>query len=470
MEVIQLLLASKASVPSTIEGKPLLEWASLRVRRRNVFSLLQKALALEADCHFIIGDAVNAANDGALAFATYVQQQPRGLTTHQMEQVLEESIDNSHVRAVFTLLRLGVDPSGPTLETPPLVTALCKNPGPVRQVLVEMLLDYKADLEPLDPRFIVKNCSVLDVFIASGADMPRRIQALHAAVWSVNLEAVAKLIRSGVNIDAPEPKTKASPLRMAAYYGFVDNVVYLLSRGANVNAPDKYERTPLQAALAGAFPDVIGNLLLDHGADASAAPPPGVGMTAFEALFCNYTGLTDDKMMALCDRLLAAGATVNRPDGEPSAVLHGIIGHGYYGLLPHFLGPPHNALLTHMCIWKQYRGQALGAQCTPTQLAAISGHLASVQLLVDHSADINEAAGHQCGRTALQGAAQCRPSRSKTELIAYLLDRGADVNAPPAPYRGITALQGAAISGDLILAEQRTSNLSCSYPFSVGRP
>ena len=427
---------------------------NLRVRRRGVFNLLKKALALEAESHFLLGDAVDAANNGALAFATYVQQQPRGLSTHQMEQALEESIKDGHVTATLTLLRLGVDPSGRTLETPPLVTALSKNPG--QQVLVELLLDYKADLGPLDPAFIVLNWSVLDTFIASGADMPRRIQVLHAAVCSDSLEAAAKLLRSGVDIDAPEPDTKATPLQVAAFCGYIDIVVYLLSRGATVNAgtPDEGAVTPLQAGLAGSKPFETGNLLLDHGADASAAPASGVGTTALEALFCNDDWSVDDGMMALCDRLLAAGATVNRRGGEPSAVLHGMVGHQRHALLRRFLGSPHHALTTHMYIWEDNNGHAPGIQCTPTQLAAVRGDLESLTILMDHNVDVNEAAGRQSGRTALQGAAQHRPGPPKTELITYLLSHGADVNAAPAPHRGITALQGAAISGDLILAEQ----------------
>ncbi len=465
--VIQLLLASKTGMPSTIEGKPILEWASLRVRRRGVLSLLKKALALEAESPFSLGDAVDAANNGAFAFAAYVQQQPRGVTTHQMEQALEESIKEGHVTAALTLLRLGVDPNGRTLETAPLATALSKTP--VRQVLVELLLDYQADLEPLAPASIAMSGSVLDRFSASGADMPRRIQVLYQAVRSDNLDAAAKIIRSGVDIDAPEPEKKTTPLRTAAFYGFTDIAVYLLSRGAAVNAatPDERRVTALQAGLAGLKPHEIGNLLLDHGADVSAAPASGVGMTALEALFCNGDWSVNDGMMALCNRLLAAGATVNRPGGQPSAVLHGIIGHQRQALLPRFLGPPHNALVTHMYIWKHFLGHALGTQCTPSQLAAISGDLESLKLLVDHNADVNEAAGHQSGRTALQGASQLRPGPAKTELISYLFCHNVDVNARPAPHRGITALQGAAISGDLILAEQRTLNSSCLHPLSA---
>ncbi|KAK3293095.1 ankyrin repeat-containing domain protein [Chaetomium fimeti] len=445
---VQLLLVPKTGLPSTIEERPILEWASLN--GRGVVGLVQEILGLQ-EGFFSLEEAVDAASRGTSAFKRYVEQQAGGATTHQMEQALRESIKGGHLAATITLLKLGVDPNGRSLKTPLLVAALVDQKD--KPIFAELLLDYSADVNRLSPEFVTKDSNVLNAFIASGAGMAERANVLDQAIECDDFEAAAKLIRSGVSLNTPAPRNGRTPLQSAAYWGRAKMVLYMLNKGVDINAARTEAdgtRTALQAALEGRSPVEVGNLLLDHGADASAPPASVSGVTALEALFRNGSWSWRKGMTELCYRLLAAGATVHRPGGGPSDLLHRIIESKQHDMLRRFLGPPYNAVHRYYGPVKDFNLMDL---YTPTQYAAVDGDLKAVEILLDHGADVNEAAAYG-GRTALQGAAQRRPSPDRQNLCSLLLDRGADINAPPAAFRGITALQGAAISGGLLLAKE----------------
>jgi ankyrin repeat protein len=228
-------------------------------------------------------------------------------------------------------------------------------------------------------------------------------------------------------------------------------VEFLLTRGADINAPAYANggRTALQLALRSEFPVEVAEFLLDRGADIFAPPALVNGITALEACFF---GWGDDEMRNVCSRLLDASAPVNRPNGEPSSALHGVIEEGWEEILARILEPQRNAIINYMWCDKERAEEDGGWEPrTPTQLAADNGRLKIVKMLVDRGADINEAPGYRFGRTALQAATS--RENPEMELVQFLLEKGAHVNAKPAVYGGITALQGAAISGDIILAK-----------------
>jgi ankyrin repeat protein len=172
------------------------------------------------------------------------------------------------------------------------------------------------------------------------------------------------------------------------------------------------------------------------------------GITALEACFPCWG---DDEVRNVCSWLLDAGAPVNRPNGEPSSALHGVIEEGWEEILARILEPQRNAIINYMWCDKEIKEESAWEPRTPTQLAADNGRLKIVKMLVDRGADINEAPGYRFGRTALQAATS--RENPEMELVQFLLEKGAHVNAKPAVHGGITALQGAAISGDIILAK-----------------
>jgi len=62
------------------------------------------------------------------------------------------------------------------------------------------------------------------------------------------------------------------PLGLAAFFGHIDVVEFLLSKGAEVNSPSRNPMRvmPLHSAIANKHTDIV-KLLLDHGADVNAA-------------------------------------------------------------------------------------------------------------------------------------------------------------------------------------------------------
>jgi ankyrin repeat protein len=449
-QIVVLLLEYNADVFAKIQEMPLIEWAA--VHRRTFFELFKKNIE-PGEIGFLLADVLDAADRGGDALAVYIANQTKEVTAHQLEQALEQSIIGDRFMAATTLLQHGVNPNGPTLRVHPLKTALDYN-DMIYDGFAELLLQYQAGVghaHLLEKLAKIGEQRLLKMFLdrPGQIDVGQRERALVIACSGPDvgrgdygdIPSIATIIDSTLDINTPG--LPRNPLQGAAANKDEATVLFLISRGANVNAPPYPGggRTALQAALETCNTDRIPRLLLHHGADASAPPAAFDGLTALEA-FCHNAAAKDSP--ELCDTLLSAGATVNRPGGKPSSVLHGVIKRGWHELLRRFLGPPHSAVIDHMwCDTSWY---------TPTQLAASLGDFEALKLLLDHGADVNEAPANESGRTALQAASLLMPGPKKTALIQLLLEHGANINADAALICGITALQGAAIAGDLMLA------------------
>ncbi|KAH6620968.1 ankyrin repeat-containing domain protein [Chaetomium sp. MPI-SDFR-AT-0129] len=449
-EMVVLLLEYEADMFLELGMKPLLVWVALH--RRSMFEFLKRK-AEPGWVGTLRADVVDAANHGSHALAAYIAERQGGVTSPLLEQALQESILGNHLMAATALLQHGVNPDGPTLQVCPLATALDEDR--IDHGFVELLLEYDADVrypDLLEKLAGIRRPDLLKRVLTRPAGLGERMKALVAACSTAygragDIASVATIIDSGVDINTPG--LPYNPLQTAVRQGDLNLILFLIQRGANVNAPahPALGRTALQAALESADPVNLAETLLYHGADASAPPARVNGLTALEA-FCHNTNAAGSP--EFCETLLAAGATVNRPCGKPSSVLHGVIKRGWHEVLRCFLEPPHNGIINHMwCepkIWDS-------ASLTPTQLAASLGDLTALKILLDHGADVNEAPGYYRGRTTLQAASLLPPGPTKTALIDFLLERNANINADASIHHGITALQGAAIAGDFVLAK-----------------
>ena len=226
----------------------------------------------------------------------------------------------------------------------------------------------------------------------------------------------------------------------------------------------------MQSALRDYYSFKVSGFLLDKGADIFASPALVGGMTALEAI-C-HSGCFGEECIALCSRLLDAGAPVNRPNGKPSSALHGAIERGLDEIMARILEPQRKAIINYMWCNKEMEEDDYYTwePRTPTQLAAGCGRLEFVRMLLDCGADINEAPAYRFGRTTLQ--ATTSSESPDMELVQFLLEKGADINAKPAVHGGITALQGAAISGDIMLAKlllDKGAEVNAAPSFGEGR-
>ncbi len=445
VEAVALLLERRADVGAMIEGKTLIEWAALS--SRIIYDLLKKRMA-PSPTGFLLGDLVDAANRGRPALEAYLGQHPMDLTKHRLEKALKQSILRERLVAAVTLLQHRVSPDGLTLKVSPFVTALRKRVA--NPLFVGLLLGHNANLARPEILNILSSdgpSDLLEISLASGVNREHRMKALVRAAGSGNLDSAAILIRSGLDINTPG--LSENPLQAACALGHIAMIRLLVCQGANVNAPAHWDRgrTALQAALESKNPVESARMLLDHGAGVSAPPARSDGPTALEAL-CHNRKISDSEGARwLCHELLDRGATVNRPGGEASSAIHGIVRNGWHDVLARCLEPQHSAITHYM--WCE---RIFADPITPTQLAASSGDLKALTMLLDHGADVKEA-NEFGGRTALQGAALLKPGPTKMAIISLLLQRSANINAKPACTRGVTPLQAAAISGDILLAE-----------------
>jgi ankyrin repeat protein len=449
-EIVALLVEHGSKVSCTVEGKDLLEWSSLN--SRNIYNFLKEKFGSITD-GVTIGDLVEAAKKSTRSLKAYISRHEGQVSTYQLEEALSESIRLGHLAASVALLQHGVSPDCYTLKTRPLWTAL---DGGKQAQFCELLIKFKANVNTpgiLEKAIQRDDVGLLELLITSGVDLED--QGMEALVRSVSLgyaSSTAFLLDSGVDVNTPG--LEMNPLQTAANEGNLGMVEFLLTRGADINAPAYANggRTALQSALRSELPVEVASFLLDKGADIFAPPALVDGITALEAFLWDWS--SDEERIALYNRLLDAGAPVNRPNGEPSSALHGAIEEGWEEIFVRILEPQRNAIINYMWCNKEIEedeGFYTWEPRTPTQLAAGYGRLKFVKMLVDRGADINEAPGYRFGRTALQAATS--RETPDMELVQFLLEKGAHINSKPAVHGGITALQGAAISGDVMLVK-----------------
>lgn len=326
-ELVALFLGHNPDISTEIDGKPAVEWASLY--SRNICTLLKKHMA-PVPTGFLLGDLVEAAGRGSHSLATYIEEQTDIITQHQLEQGLYKSIIGYQFMSAVTLLQYGVDANGLTLPISPLGDAI---EVAAEVQFVDLLLGYKADHKQggllamaVDAAFHNDSHVILNRLLKLQYDQINGLKALVNAAEYGDIISADMLLRRDVHINSTG--LPLSPLQSAARYGKFDMVKFLILRGANVNHPAHPAGglTTLQAALSSDQPIESAQFLLCHSADASAPPALVGGVTALETFFYNPEPIGElEEWTGLTEKLLEAGATVNRPDGKPSSAVHGVI-------------------------------------------------------------------------------------------------------------------------------------------------
>jgi ankyrin len=278
------------------------------------------------------------------------------------------------------------------------------------------------------------------------------------------LACMKALVEKGAKIDLPDPEG-VTPLISALFNAHFDVAKYLIDQGANVNRWDWWGRTPLylavdyntlphggrpdQPSIDATLPIDIARILLEKGAN----PNPQL------KLAIPYRATGADRG---ADGMLTIGTTplLRAAKAQDAAAIELLLAHGANMELPNNQGMV--PILAAAGLGSSDRDTRGNYRALDIQDRA----LASLEVMLQHGAQVNTKAGRQ-SQSPIQGAAQW----GWTQVVAYLINKGADVNA--ADSRGLTALdyamgRGAANGrGDV---RQETADLIISKGGKAGTP
>ena len=231
---------------------------------------------------------------------------------------------------------------------------------------------------------------------------PEADKALLNQYFLSDIDKVKQYLADGANVNAKDKRNK-TPLHKAAYGGHREIAELLIDKGANVNARDKNNETPLHAAAFYGRKE-FAELLIDKDADVSAKDKNE--QTPLHVA-------SNRKKTGVVKLLIDKGADVNAKSrtGTP---LHKAVGKGL-GVKPDLASSKE---IAELLIKKGSDVNAKIVTGTPLHLAASLGHKGIIELLIAKGADVN--AKDILGNTPLY--------ESETREVAELLiTKGANV-------------------------------------------
>lgn len=284
---------------------------------------------------------------------------------------LHEAIEGGQDKLVAALLEHGADVNAEDVKgrTPLGIAAQKDNQG-ITQLLLQKGADLNARKSPLCFAAESGSAAVVRLLLAAGADFntlnEHFMSPLEEAAMRGHAEVLKAMIEFTVDVNARGDNGNTA-LHFAKDKAVVD---VLVEAGANVDARDEREETPLFYAAAGEDIDVV-RALANHGADISAKG------------FDGSTALHAAKGVAVVDMLVEAGADIEARTVEGSTPL------------------------------------------IAAASAANQGSFEALRALVGHGADLN--AKDARGSTALHwAAASVGDAPSAVDVVDFLLRSGAD--------------------------------------------
>jgi ankyrin repeat protein len=359
------------------------------------------------------------------------------------ETVLMAATRRGDAEAVRTLLRAGANPDAtePQIQLRALMIAAEEG----HDLVVRALLDHEADVKARTrtgatpaPRLPCVNrtgCGSHGVGIIRGglpergsrAPIPGAMTPLMYAAREGHIAVARMLLESGANVNELD-KNDISPLMFAISNNHIAMARFLIEKGSDIHAADWYGRTPLFAAIE------IRNVDLHY--------------VTFEHL---VTAEDRKDALELIKLLLARGVDPNIRVKETPPLRRWLY------------------LLGGSLAWVDFTGQ------TPFILAALSGDVTVMRLLLDYKADPKMQTDG--GTNALMAAAGVNWVYNQTytegeaqslEAVKLSFELGLDVNATNS--MGLTAAMGAANRGsDSIIEFLASKGARLDVKDNVGR-
>ena len=255
---------------------------------------------------------------------------------------------------------------------------------------------------------------------------------LHFACEKGHLPLVQYLLEKGANIEAKN-KFEETPLHIACQYGQLPVVQYFIEKGVNIEEKDKDQQTPLHfACFNGSLPVV--QYLIETGAnmgakDSESKTPLFYACENGHLPVVQYLISKGDKIetkgylqktplhyasengqLQIIKYFIERGTKIDRRDYEDKTLLHYASENGHLPLVQYLLE----------------KGAKLEAQSkikwTPLQYACKNGHLPVVQYLIAKGANIETKDSYKL--TPLQTASMY----GRTDVVNYLISKGANEN------------------------------------------
>lgn len=279
----------------------------------------------------------------------------------------------------------------------------------------------------------------------------KRVAEMIAAARTGNIEKIKQLLSKGADINAPEPESGDTPLLASIDKSQWATAEFLLQQRPNLNLEDKNGNTPLYIAVSrGDVALVVVNQLLDAGAQVDLGPKKGENTGATPLHIACATGAN-----GCLETLLRHGASATKQIPSGATPLHTAAiggdkkaidllckaGGNVNALNQDKRTPLHNCGITgnaKAAAALIEQGAAVdGADaegCTPLMRAVMKNNAEVAKILLDHGADPNVIL--QTDSTPLYPIFVAAMN-GYTDLVRVLIDKGANVMAKvegvPAP-------------------------------------
>lgn len=358
------------------------------------------------------------------------------------------AVSLGHVDLCRLLVKYGADvasenQSGDTL----LHIAACND----RPEACAMLLELGADAEALNDdgytplALAVKHVSpeAVDALLAGGAKMNVNCDRMTVLMMAVEEDAaiLKKLLAAGADPNMAARGSGETPMHRAAGYGKNEAVKLLLDAGANVNAVDYSDTTPLVKACQYSSSDVdlvtTLKLLLAAGADVHLTHRGGLELVDHVSRWQD-----ESRRVAMLELLLDAGAAANGSDKLASRFFVSLVKNGDFALIHKVINSgmkPRGwrplclaALLgdvqevkNQLAVKPELKVKLTSHGNTPLVYAAYAGHAEVCRLLLDAGAS-TALKTQNMGWSPLTAAL----ISGNKEVVDMLLAAGADATEP----------------------------------------